>query len=81
MPLNHVLYIWNITILPVDFITYFLYLCICLLCIVDCMHNYHSVHIFMVHNGHIVLNCTTYFMYSPLNFLYTSDIIIIIIYY
>ena len=53
MPLDHVLYFRNITILPVDFIAFFLYLCICLclLCIVVCMHTYHSEHIFMVYNS------------------------------
>ena len=60
-----------------------LYLCICLLCTVVCMHNVHTTHIFIVcnsviytntfnilaivYNVHIALNYTGHFVYSPLN--------------
>ena len=57
------------------------FLCLCFLCIVICMHSFHSAHIFIVcisvictnnsifelYNGHIVLNYTAHFVYSPLN--------------
>ena len=45
--------------------------CICVLCTVVCMHNFHSAHIFIINsvngialfnNGHIVLNCTNPFL-------------------
>ena len=59
----------------------FLYLCICLclVCIVICMHISFRTYIvynsvictksfnIVLYNGHIVLNYTAYFVYSPLN--------------
>ena len=54
-------------------------LCLCFLCIMICMHSFHSAHIFKVCNsvirpshskfdyGHIVLNYTAHIVYSPLN--------------
>ena len=70
---------------PVYILTYlmFMYLCLCLLCTVVCMHNVHSAHIFIVcnsvictksfnilarlYNGYIALNYTGNFVYSSLN--------------
>ena len=63
---------------------------ICLICIVVCMHNFHSAYIFIVcnmyviynlvhvpplfDNYHIVLNCTTNCVYSPMtHILHTLD--------
>ena len=73
------------TNLPVDYLSFFcflyLYICLCFLCIVICMHSFHSADIFIVYNsvictnpfnnvfynGHIVLNYTGHFVYNPLN--------------
>ena len=56
----------------------YLYICLCVLCIVICMHSFHSAHIFKVCNsvicpthsifnyGHIV-KLYSHFVYSPLN--------------
>ena len=42
------------TNLPVDFFFFsfmYLYICLCFLCIVICMHSFHSAHIFKVCNS------------------------------
>ena len=51
----------------------YLYICLCFLCFVICMHSFHSAHIFKVCNsviwpnyGHIV-KLYSHFVYSPLN--------------
>ena len=68
--IGHLLYseYYNI---PVYIITYlmFLYLCICLLCTVLCMHNIHTAHVFIVCNSVI---CTNTF--NILAILYNSHI-------
>ena len=72
---------WSIN-LPVDFLSFFcfmhLYICLCFLCIVICMHSFQSAHIFKVCNsvmwpthpiftyGHIV-KLYSHFVCSPLN--------------
>ena len=70
------------TNLPVDFLFFlglctFIYIYVCFLCIVICMHSFYSAHIFIICNsvpthsifdyGHIVLNYTAHIVYSPLN--------------
>ena len=86
MPLDHVLQYSALcgNFLPVYFISYFvcfMYLYIICLCIVICMHNFHSAHIVynsvictksfniltLFYNGYIVLNYTAHFVYSSLN--------------
>ena len=56
----------------------YIYICLCFLCIVICMHRFHSAHVFKVCNsviwpthsifnyGHIV-KLYSHFVYSPLN--------------
>ena len=64
--------------IPCTYIYIYIYICICFLCIVICMHCYHSAYIFKVYNsviwpthsifnyGHIV-KLYSHFLYSPLN--------------
>ena len=54
-PIGHVLYSEHCKF-PVNIITYFLYLCICLLCAVVFMNNFHSAHIFIVCNMYVIYN-------------------------
>ena len=77
--------IYQLTFYPFCF--KYLYICLCFLCIVICMQSFHSAHIFIVYNslictksfnilfytGHIVLNYTAHFVYSPLNSYWIFD--------
>ena len=62
-------------IYALTFIPFFVLIIICIyfLCIVICMHSFHSTHIFIVYNSVIctksfnILIYTAHFGYSPLN--------------
>ena len=76
-------YIQNIQFSRLHYNLFYVFVRICLLCTVVCMHNFHSAELFIVcnsvictntfnilailHNGHIALNYTGHFVYSPLN--------------